>query len=168
MRHRVKTKKLNMDVAARKALVLNLTKSIIQHEDIETTLVKAKYVKPKVEKLITKARNKDLATRKLLLSRLRDKATVKKLLEELGPRFANRNGGYLRIQRTTVRKGDNAQLARIMFVEKSESKKSVKSRDKVVVKKDKEEVVVKDEKSKDKKSVKKVEKKSKTVKKESK
>ena len=162
MRHRVKTKKLNMDKAARKALILNLTKSIVEHEEIETTITKAKYIKPKVEKLITKAKKSDLATRRLLLSRLRDKKIVKKLLEDLGPRFAKREGGYLRIQRTKVRKGDNAQLAKIMFVEKGTAKKTSATKNKVVVKKEVEEK----KEVKETKVIK--EKKSKTVKKEKK
>lgn len=158
MRHRVKTKKLNMDKAARKALILNLTKSIVKHEEIETTIVKAKYIKPMVEKLVTKAKNSDLATRRLLLSRLRDKETVKKLLEDIGPRFEKRQGGYLRIQRTTIRKGDNAQMAKLMFVEKG---KVTKAKDKVVVKKDAVEEVKEAVVEKEKKPA-----KSKTVKKE--
>ncbi len=161
MRHRVKTKKLNMDRAARKALVLNLVKSIVKHEEIETTITKAKFIRPKVEKLITKAKKSDLATRRLLLSRLRDKETVKKLLEDIGPRFEKRNGGYTRIQRTHVRKGDNAQMAKIMLVEKSKILPTKKTNDKVVLKEVKKE-------AKPQKGEKKDVQKSKKVKKETK
>lgn len=134
MRHQVKRTKLNMDNAQRDSVVLNLCKSLIASESVETTLRKAKFVRPVLEKLITKARSADLSTRRLLLGKLRDKASVKKMLEDLGPRFKDRNGGYLRIRRTSVRVGDNTQLARIEFVEKSKTK--AKLSEKVVVKKE--------------------------------
>ena len=152
-----------MDEAARKALVLNLTRGVVLHEEIETTITKAKYVKPLIEKLITKAKKSDLATRRLLLAKLRDKEVVKKLLEEIGPRFEKRNGGYLRIRRTKVRKGDNAQLVKLSLVEKVvvkkdddevKNEKKVEGKKKVGKKDDKKEV-----KEKKETKVKKVEKK---------
>ncbi len=137
MRHRVKRTKLNRDRDGRKAIERGLLKQIIEHGHVETTLMKAKYIRPRVEKLVTKAKKNDLATRRLLIQRLNDKVLAKKLLEEIAPKYQEVEGGYLRIRRTTIRKGDSAQLAEVSFVEvtqpkiketKNDSKNSTKTK----------------------------------------
>ena len=116
MRHRVKTKKFDRHAESRKALEKQLAVGLFKSDSIETTLEKAKFVKPFVEKLVTKAKKADLSTRRYLIEKLQDKEIVNKLLEVIGPAFAERNGGYTRIQRTIVRKGDAAQMAKLSFV----------------------------------------------------
>lgn len=120
----MKGKKLNMDMVARKALVLSLSKSLIEYGAAETTIARAKYIRPKFERLITIARKRDLSARRKLMQKLRDKKVVSRLLDDVAPLFDKRNGGYTRIVRTSVRKGDNAQLAKVSLVESlSELKK---------------------------------------------
>jgi len=120
MRHRVKGKKLGRDASHRKALRKNLATSLIEEDAIVTTLIKAKYVRPYVEKLITKAKgygSSEFNTRKYLTSKLFGDKAVAKLVNELAPRYKNRDGGYTRIVRLGNRSGDNSMLARISFVE---------------------------------------------------
>ncbi len=129
MRHRVKRKLLNRDVDHRKALIRNMSMSLIMHESIKTTLTKAKYIKPRVEKLITKARKgTDFTTIKLLEKELGSqsstKEAIRKLVTDLGPRYANRSGGYTRIVKTGNRDGDNAPTARLELVKEKPAKEA--------------------------------------------
>jgi large subunit ribosomal protein L17 len=126
MRHRVVGKKLNRDKDHREALLKNLASSLIMNGKIETTLVKAKFVKPFIEKLITKAKVNTFNSLRLLKSRLGNEEAIRKLVSEVAPTFKERNGGYTRIQRSgKIRKGDNSELAIIEFVS-SDSKSNEK------------------------------------------
>jgi large subunit ribosomal protein L17 len=116
MRHRVGTKKLKRDVGARKALLRNLVTSVIEHERVITTVPKAKAVKPLVEKMITLAKRDTLHTRRQAASFLETPKSVKKLFDTLGARFGQRNGGYTRIVRIGIRKGDGAEQAMLELV----------------------------------------------------
>ncbi len=116
MRHRKKINSLSRDKDHRRALMKNLAESVILHESITTTLAKAKAVKPYVERLITRAKKNDLATYRYLLQRLPTPNSAKKALEILGPRYKDRQGGYLRIIKLPSRKGDGAKMAKIEFV----------------------------------------------------
>src|SRR5437868_1061114 len=111
MRHRVGTKKLKRDVGARKALLRNLTTSVIEHERVITTVPKAKAVKPLVEHMITLAKRDTLHTRRQAAAFLETPGSVKKLFDTLGARFGQRNGGYTRIVRIGPRKSDGAEQA---------------------------------------------------------
>jgi large subunit ribosomal protein L17 len=117
MRHQKTKHKLSRDSAHRKALLMNLSKEIIEHERIETTQAKAKAVKPRVEKLITLAKKGDLHARRQALSTLsQDKFAVHKLFEELAPRYAERRGGYTRILKLGPRKSDATEMVFIELV----------------------------------------------------
>ena len=116
MRHRKKGTILGRTKAPREALLRNLATSIIIYEKVETTLAKAKAVKPLVEKLITKSKKNDLNARRQLSEVLYHKKAVKKALEVLGPRYKERKGGYLRITKVGQRQGDGAETAIIEFV----------------------------------------------------
>jgi large subunit ribosomal protein L17 len=116
MRHRVGTSKLKRDVGARKALLRNLVTSVIEHERVVTTVPKAKAVKPLVERMITLAKRDTLHTRRQAASFLETPASVKKLFDTLGARFGQRNGGYTRIVRIGIRKGDGAEQAMLELV----------------------------------------------------
>lgn len=118
MRHGKSGKKLSRSVAHRRALLRNMASSLILHEHAETTLIKAKTLRPLIEKLVTMARNDSLHTRRQAYSYLMDKSAVHKLFVEVAPRFKERNGGYTRVVRTGFRHGDSAQMAVIEFVEK--------------------------------------------------
>ena len=118
MRHKHKGRKFGRNTAHRKALLMNLAKAIVKHESIETTLPKAKDLRPIVEKLITKGKNPSLHNRRGLYSFFgNDGEIVNKILSELSVRYAQRAGGYLRIIKTGFRKGDAAPMAIIQFVE---------------------------------------------------
>lgn len=120
MRHKYKGRKFGRNAGHRKALLMNLAKAVIQHESIETTLPKAKDIRPLVEKLITRGRDNSLHSRRELCSFFgNDHEIVNKILNDLSPRFAERQGGYLRIVKTGYRQGDAAPMAIIQFVEKS-------------------------------------------------
>ena len=121
MRHRVKTRKLSRTSAHRRALARNLTAALVEHERIETTLVKAKAHRSFVEKLVSLARNSTLANKRRALAILgNDRKTVTKLFDVLGPRFAVRPGGYTRIIKLAKpRLGDNADRAIFEFVERT-------------------------------------------------
>ena len=124
MRHRVKAKALKRDIDHKKALIKNLSSSLVEHETVTTTLAKAKFIRPYFEKLITRAkRGSDFNNVKYMKARLSSNEIVKKILTELGPRFKNRAGGYLRITRIGSRKGDSAPMARIELTEKPTGKK---------------------------------------------
>jgi large subunit ribosomal protein L17 len=117
MRHQRTKHKLSRDSAHRRALLMNLSKEIIEHERIETTQAKAKAVKPQVEKLITLAKKGDLHARRQALSTLsQDKFAVHKLFEELAPRYAERPGGYTRILKLGPRKSDATEMVFIELV----------------------------------------------------
>ncbi len=116
MRHRRVGKTLDRKNGPRLALLRNLATSLVLYEHVNTTLAKAKAVKPVVEKLITAGKTKSLVTRRKLASYLTVESAVNKILEELGPRYAERKGGYLRIIKLGVRQGDGAETAQIQFV----------------------------------------------------
>ena len=108
---------LHRDRDQRRALLKGLATQLIEHGSIETTLPKAKELRPYVEKLVTKAKKGDLHNRRLILSDVTTVGAAHKLVDEIAPQLKARTSGYLRIKRTTTRVGDNAQLARISFVD---------------------------------------------------
>lgn len=114
MRHRLGLRKLNRTSSHRLAMLRNMTVSLLRHETIKTTLPKAKELRRVVEPIITLGKKPSLANRRLAFDRLRDREMVVKLFDEIGPRYASRNGGYLRILKCGFRNGDNAPMA---FVE---------------------------------------------------
>lgn len=116
-RHGYKGRKFHRERDQRRALIKGLADSLIKYESIETTLPKAKEIVPYVEKLITKAKVGDLHNRRLIISNLQTVASAHKLVDEIAPKLKNRNSGHLRIEKTVLRRGDNAQLARISFVD---------------------------------------------------
>ena len=118
MRHGVALKKLNRTASHRTAMFANMSAALIKHEQIVTTLPKAKALRPVIEKLITLAKKGDLASRRLVLSRMRDQTQTIKLFETLAPRFKARKGGYTRVLKAGFRYGDNAPLAVIEFVDR--------------------------------------------------
>ena len=118
MRHRHGLRKLNRTSSHRLAMLRNMTNSLLLHEAIKTTLPKAKELRRVVEPMITLGKTPSLANRRLAFNRLRDRDIVTKLFEELGPRFANRNGGYLRILKFGFRVGDKAPMALVELVDR--------------------------------------------------
>ncbi len=120
MRHRHGLRKLNRTSSHRLAMLRNMTNSLLLHEVIKTTLPKAKELRRVVEPMITLGKKPSLANRRLAFNRLRDRDIVTKLFDELGPRFANRNGGYLRILKFGFRQGDNAPMALVELVDRPE------------------------------------------------
>lgn len=120
MRHRLGLRKLNRTSAHRLAMLRNMTVSLLRHEAITTTLPKAKELRRVVEPIITLGKKPSLANRRLAFDRLRDREIVVKVFDVLGPRFANRNGGYLRILKCGFRKGDNAPLAYVELLDRPE------------------------------------------------
>lgn len=116
MRHRKGGCKLGRDKAGRRSLLLNLAKSLLEHEKIRTTEAKAKIVRPLVERLVTLARQDTMAHRRLAFRKLQSKKVVKRLFETLAPRYADRPGGYLRILKLGTRPGDAADMAQVEFV----------------------------------------------------
>jgi large subunit ribosomal protein L17 len=118
MRHRHGLRKLNRTSSHRLAMLRNMTNSLLRHELIKTTLPKAKELRRVAEPLITLGKTPTLANRRLAFSRLRDKDVVYKLFAELGPRYAKRPGGYLRIRKFGFRQGDNAPMALVELVDR--------------------------------------------------
>lgn len=118
MRHRNSNRKLNRTSSHRAAMLRNMTNSLLTHEIIKTTLPKAKELRRVAEPLITLSKNATLANRRLAFSRTRDRDVVGKLFNELGPRYNNRNGGYLRILKCGFRDGDNAPMALVELVDR--------------------------------------------------
>ena len=118
MRHRISGRKLNRTSAHRKAMLANMTNSLFTHEQIRTTLPKAKELRRHAEPLITLAKTPSVANRRLAFARLRDRAVVSKLFDELGPHFQSRPGGYLRILKCGFRDGDNAPMAYVQLVDR--------------------------------------------------
>lgn len=131
MRHGVALKKLNRTAAHRTAMFANMAAALIKHEQIVTTLPKAKALRPVVEKLVTLAKRGDLHARRLAASRIRDEDMTKKLFDTLGPRYKTRAGGYTRVLKAGYRYGDNAPVAVIEFVDRDESAKGVNSGPKI-------------------------------------
>ena len=121
MRHRHGLRKLNRTSSHRLAMLRNMANSLLQHEVIKTTLPKAKELRRVVEPIITLGKKPSLANRRLAFNRLRDREIVVKLFAELGPRYAKRNGGYLRILKFGFRKGDNAPMAVVELMDRPES-----------------------------------------------
>jgi large subunit ribosomal protein L17 len=120
MRHRHGLRKLNRTSSHRLAMLRNMTNSLLKHEIIKTTLPKAKELRRVVEPIITLGKSPSLANRRLAFDRLRDRDMVVKLFDELGPRYAARNGGYLRILKFGFRKGDNAPMALVELMDRPE------------------------------------------------
>ena len=120
MRHRKTGRQLNRNSSHRKAMFQNMTVSLLNHEIIKTTLPKAKELRRFAEPLITMARNDSVHKRRVAFSRLRDRDTVTKLFNELGPRYKDRPGGYTRILKSGYRAGDNAPMAYIELVDRPE------------------------------------------------
>ncbi len=118
MRHGHGLRKLNRTSSHRLAMFRNMANSLLTHEQITTTLPKAKELRRVVEPMITLGKDATLANRRLAYSRLRDHDTVSKLFAELGPRYAKRNGGYLRILKSGFRKGDNAPMALVSLLDR--------------------------------------------------
>jgi large subunit ribosomal protein L17 len=118
MRHRQSGRKLNRNSSHRKAMFRNMTVSLMHHEMIRTTLPKAKELRRVAEPLITIAKTDSVAKRRLAFSRLRDRDAVTKLFNELGPRYKNRPGGYLRILKCGFRPGDKAPMAIVELLDR--------------------------------------------------
>ena len=118
MRHRLGLRKLNRTSSHRLAMFRNMTNSLLTHEVITTTLPKAKELRRVVEPMITLGKKPNLANRRLAFDRRRDRDVVTKLFSELGPRYATRNGGYLRILKFGFRKGDNAPMALVELLDR--------------------------------------------------
>lgn len=118
MRHRLGLRKLNRTSSHRLAMFRNMTNSLLRHELIKTTLPKAKELRRVVEPMITLGKTPTLANRRLAFNRLRDRQMVVKLFDELGPRYAKRNGGYLRILKFGFRQGDNAPMALVELMDR--------------------------------------------------
>jgi large subunit ribosomal protein L17 len=127
MRHGKVHRKLGKTPSHRKAMFANMAAALIKHEQIVTTLPKAKELRPVVEKLVTLAKKGGLAARRQAISEIRDVATVKKLFEVIGPRYKERNGGYTRVLKAGFRYGDNAAKAVIEFVDRDEAAKGLDS-----------------------------------------
>ena len=127
MRHGNQGRKFNRTASHRKALWGNMTAALIKHEQITTTLPKAKDLRPIVEKLVTLGKRGDLHARRQAVAEIRDVPMVKKLFEVLGPRYKERNGGYTRIMKAGFRHGDNAAVAVIEFVDRDVDAKGLDS-----------------------------------------
>ena len=121
MRHGSGLRKLNRTSSHRLAMLRNMTNSLLRHEVIKTTLPKAKELRRVVEPIITLGKKPSLANRRLAFDRLRDRDIVAKIFDDLGPRYAKRNGGYLRILKAGFRKGDNAPLALVTLMDRVEA-----------------------------------------------
>ena len=116
MRHRKSGRKLNRTSSHRKAMFANMAASLIEHEQIVTTVPKAKEIRPIVEKLVTLGKRGDLHARRQAISKVRDVEAVRKLFDTIATRYVDRHGGYIRIMRAGFRKGDNAPMARVELV----------------------------------------------------
>ena len=148
MRHGDGLRKLGRTSTHRLAMLRNMTVSLLRHEEITTTLPKAKELRRVVEPMITLGKKPSLANRRLAFDRLRDRGIVEKLFDDLGPRYAKRNGGYLRILKTGFRKGDNAPLALVTLMDRAEQGAEPKAEE------PKKKKAEKSEKSEDKKAAK--------------
>ncbi len=128
MRHGKSGRRLNRTVSHRKAMFANMAASLIEHEQIVTTLPKAKELKPIADKLVTLGKRGGLHARRQAIAQIRDETQVKKLFDVLGPRYKERNGGYTRVLKAGFRYGDNAALAVIEFVERDTDAKGAADR----------------------------------------
>jgi len=128
MRHRQGLRKLNRTSSHRLAMLRNMTNSLLRFETIKTTLPKAKELRRVAEPLITLGKKPSLANRRLAYNRLRDREIVAKLFDELGPRYAKRNGGYLRILKYGFRLGDNAPMALVELMDRPQPKEETKGK----------------------------------------
>ena len=142
MRHGVKSKKLNRTSSHRSAMLANMSVSLVMHEQITTTLPKAKLLRPVVEKLVTLGKQGDLCARRKLFSLLRSDVAVTKLIDVLAGRYSTRAGGYLRIMKAGFRYGDMASLAVIEFVERDVAAKGKEYFAKTSAKAVKQEAVI--------------------------
>jgi large subunit ribosomal protein L17 len=124
MRHRHSGRQLNRNSSHRKAMFRNMTASLVEHELIKTTLPKAKELRGYAEPLITLSKSDSVANRRLAFDRLRDKEAVGKLFTELGPRYQQRPGGYIRILKCGLRSGDKAQMAYVELVDRPQPEMS--------------------------------------------
>ncbi len=129
MRHRESGRKLNRNSSHRKAMFRNMSASLLQHEVIKTTLPKAKELRRVAEPLITMAKSDSVAKRRLAFSRLRDRDVVTKLFNELGPRYKDRSGGYLRILKCGFRTGDKAPMAIVELVDRQTDNEPVEPKE---------------------------------------
>ena len=125
MRHRIAHRKLNKTSEHRKALFKNMLNSLIKYEQITTTLPKAKELKPKIDKVITLGKKKNLHAKKSLFSKLQDKSSVNKLVKILSDRYQKRNGGYSRVIKSGFRYGDDAPMAVIELVDRDTNAKKI-------------------------------------------
>ncbi len=130
MRHGHGLRKLNRTSSHRLAMLRNMANSLLRHETITTTLPKAKELRRVVEPMITLGKKPSLANRRLAFNRLRDREIVGKLFDDLGPRYAKRNGGYLRILKSGFRKGDNAPLALVLLLDQPDRPAEERKEDK--------------------------------------
>ncbi len=121
MRHRKTGRKLNRNSPQRNSLMKSLAISIIEHESVSTTLAKAKEIRGFLEPLVTLAKENTVANQRLAFSKLRSKEAVSKLFDELGPRYKDRPGGYLRVIKSGLRNGDKAPRAQVEFVDRQEN-----------------------------------------------
>ncbi|MFZ2100278.1 MAG: 50S ribosomal protein L17 [Oricola sp.] len=131
MRHGKSGRKLNRTASHRKAMFANMAASLIEHEQIVTTLPKAKEIRPIVEKLVTLGKRGDLHARRQAISAIRDENQVRKLFDTIATRYADRNGGYLRIMKAGFRHGDSAPMAVIEFVDRDVDAKGAADRARV-------------------------------------
>ena len=129
MRHGHGLRKLNRASSHRLAMLRNMTVSLLRHEEIRTTLPKAKELRRVVEPMITLGKKPSLANRRLALDRLRDRGIVEKLFDDLGPRYAKRSGGYLRILKIGFRNGDNAPMALVMLMDRPDEASAPEAED---------------------------------------
>ncbi|MFC5385499.1 50S ribosomal protein L17 [Aquamicrobium segne] len=128
MRHGFAGRRFSRSASHRKSMFANLAISLIEHEQIVTTLPKAKDLRPIVEKLVTLGKRGDLHARRQVIAQIGDDAVVRRLFDVIAPRYATRNGGYLRIMKAGFRRGDNAPLAVIEFVDRDVSAKGAGDR----------------------------------------
>ena len=133
MRHGLAHRKLNRTSEHRKAMFANMASSLIEHEQIVTTLPKAKELRPIAEKLVSLAKKGDLASRRRAISKLRNQDAAKKLFDVLGARYEERNGGYVRIMKAGFRHGDNAPMAVIEFVDRDTEARGKGDRERVAL-----------------------------------
>jgi len=131
MRHGKSGRKLNRTASHRKAMFSNMAASLIEHEQIVTTLPKAKEIRPIVEKLVTLAKRGDLHARRRVIAALRDTKHVARLFDTIAPRYVSRHGGYIRIMKAGFRQGDNAPLAVVEFVDRDVEAKGAGDRKRV-------------------------------------
>ena len=132
MRHRVEGRKFGRETDARRSMICNLVKSMIDHGQLTTTLAKAKELRSYVERVVTYGKNNTVHSRRLAYSVLGDRTLVKKLFTEIAPAFEGRNGGYTRVIKSGFRKGDSAPMAIIQFVEEATikpKKDTIKAKD---------------------------------------